>query len=91
MPLWAAATLLGLSFSAVSMVDAVRRRQPTVDVIAVLALVGALAVGEAFAGAMIAVMLASGQLLETRAEQRAPRSEPACAAYATYGPAAARG
>jgi len=73
MPLWAAATLLGLSFSAVSMVDAVRRRQPTVDVIAVLALVGALAVGEAFAGAMIAVMLASGQLLETRAEQRARR------------------
>jgi len=70
-PLWTAATLLGLSFSAVTMVDAVRRRQPTVDVIAVLALAGAIAVGEAFAGAMIAVMLASGQLLETRAEQRA--------------------
>ena len=72
-PLWAAATVLGLSFSAGSIVDALRRRQPTVDVIAVLALAGAIAVGEMFAGAMIAVMLASGQLLETRADARARR------------------
>ena len=72
-PLWAVATWLGLIFTAGSMVDAVRRRQPTVDVIAVLALVGALVVDELFAGAMIAVMLASGQLLEARAEVRARR------------------
>ena len=72
-PLWAAASLLGLSFSAMSIVVAVRRRQPTVDVIALLALAGAIAVGEEFAGAMIAVMLASGQLLETRADARARR------------------
>jgi heavy metal translocating P-type ATPase len=72
-PLWATATWLGLIFSAGSMVDALRRRQPSVDVIAVLALAGALAVNELFAGAMIAVMLASGQLLETRAEARARR------------------
>lgn len=72
-PLWAAATVLGLSFSAVSIVDAVRRRQPTVDVIALLALAGAIAVDEVFAGAMIAVMLSSGLLLETRAEARARR------------------
>ena len=71
--LWAAATVLGLSFSALSMIDAVRHRQPTVDVIAVLALAGAVAVGELFAGAMIAVMLASGQLLEARAAARARR------------------
>jgi heavy metal translocating P-type ATPase len=72
-PLWATATVLGLSFSAVSIVDAVRRRQPTVDVIALLALAGAIAVDELFAGAMIAVMLSSGLLLETRAEARARR------------------
>ena len=72
-PLWTAATLLGLIFSAVTMVDAIRRRQPSVDVIAVLALAGALAVDEPFAGAMITVMLASGQLLEARAAARARR------------------
>ncbi len=72
-PLWATATCLGLIFSAGSVVDALRRRQPTVDVIAVLALGGALAVDELFAGAMIAVMLATGQLLETRAAARARR------------------
>ena len=72
-PLWAAATLLGLSYSAWSVVDALAHRRPTVDVIALLALAGAIAVDEVFAGAMIAVMLASGQLLEARAEARARR------------------
>ena len=38
-----------------------------------LALAGALWVGEAFAGAMITVMLASGRLLEARAAARADR------------------
>jgi heavy metal translocating P-type ATPase len=42
-------------------------------VIAWLALAGALAVGEVFAGAVIAVMLASGVLLEARAAARARR------------------
>jgi cation transport ATPase len=55
------------------MAAAIRRRQPSVDVIAVLALAGALAVDEPFAGAVITVMLASGQLLEARAERRARR------------------
>ncbi|HEX7717885.1 MAG TPA: heavy metal translocating P-type ATPase, partial [Marmoricola sp.] len=41
--------------------------------IAVLALAGALAVGELFAGSVITVMLATGQLLEARAEARAHR------------------
>lgn len=71
--LWVAGTLLGLLLSALWTVDAVRRRQPTVDVIALLALVGAVAVGEPFAGAMISVMLASGQLLDARADARARR------------------
>ncbi|MGZ8723603.1 MAG: hypothetical protein ACXWYG_06130, partial [Aeromicrobium sp.] len=71
--LWIVGTVLGLVFSAVTTVRAVMRREPTVDVIAVLALAGALAVNEPFAGAMITVMLASGQLLEARAAARARR------------------
>jgi heavy metal translocating P-type ATPase len=70
---WAAATGLGLAYSTVTMLHAVRRRQPSVDVIAWLALAGALLVREPFAGAMIAVMLASGVLLEARAAARARR------------------
>jgi len=71
--LWIIGTLLGLAFSAVTTMAAVIRRRPSVDIIAVLALAGALAVGEPFAGAMITVMLASGQLLEARAATRARR------------------
>src|SRR6266498_2539846 len=70
---WAGAALLGLGYSTVALIEAIRRRVPSVDVIAWLALAGALAVGEAFAGAMIAVMLASGVLLEARAAARARR------------------
>lgn len=55
------------------MAGALRRRELSVDVIAVLALAGALAVGEPFAGAVIAVMLGTGQLLEARAGARARR------------------
>ncbi len=51
----------------------IRRGRLSVDVIAVLALAGALVVNEPFAGAMITVMLASGQLLEARAAARARR------------------
>ncbi|MGZ6820813.1 MAG: heavy metal translocating P-type ATPase, partial [Blastococcus sp.] len=50
-----------------------RHRRASVDVIALLALAGALVVGEAFAGAVITVMLASGILLEARAAARARR------------------
>jgi heavy metal translocating P-type ATPase len=70
---WVAATVVGLVYSTATLLQAVRRRQPSVDVIAWLALLGALLVGEAFAGAVIAVMLASGVLLEARAEARARR------------------
>jgi len=71
--LWVAGTVLGLVFSVSGTVRAIRCRQPSVDVIAVLALAGALAVSEPFAGAVITVMLASGQLLEARASARARR------------------
>jgi heavy metal translocating P-type ATPase len=71
--LWTAAAALGLAVSVLSTVTAIRQRRPSVDVIALLALAGALAVHEPFAGAMITVMLASGQLLEARAAARARR------------------
>jgi len=79
---WTAAALIGLVYSTGSLVAAVRRRQPSVDVIAWLALAGSLAVGEAFAGAVIAVMLASGVLLEARAAARARRELSALVARA---------
>jgi len=48
-------------------------REAGVDVIAVLAIAGALAVGESLAAAIIAVMLATGEALEDFAEGRAKR------------------
>ena len=71
--LWIAGTVLGLVFSVAWTVTAIRAGQLSVDVIAVLALAGALVVNEPFAGAMITVMLASGQLLDARASARACR------------------
>lgn len=71
--LWTAGALLGLAFSVVWTIDALIKRKPSVDVIAVLALGGALWVNEPFAGAMITVMLGTGRLLEARAQARARR------------------
>jgi len=65
--LWLGGNVLGLVLSVLWTAGALRRHQLSVDVIAVLALAGALVVDEPFAGAMITVMLASGQLLEARA------------------------
>jgi len=70
---WILGTVLGLCFSVLWTVTALRRGQLSVDVVALLALAGAIAVKEPFAGAMITVMLASGQLLEARAAARARR------------------
>jgi heavy metal translocating P-type ATPase len=70
---WVGATLLGLAYSTITIGAAVRRRQPSVDVLAWLALVGAVLVGEPLAGAVIAVMLFTGGVLEARASARARR------------------
>src|SRR5664280_1783481 len=85
--LWILGTVLGLGFSVVWTVDAIRRRQLSVDIIAVLALAGALAVNVPFAGAMITVMLASGQLLEARAAARASSSCPLASITVIMAPA----
>ncbi len=68
---WAFATACGLVPAVMWVVQGLRRRRPGVDVVAVLALVGALATGELLAGAVIAVMLATGHGLESWAAGRA--------------------
>jgi cation transport ATPase len=49
------------------------KREAGVDLIAIIAIIGCLALHEYAAGAVIAVMLASGQALEDYADRRAHR------------------
>jgi len=70
---WALGALVAVVPTTVSIIATIRARRPGVDVIAVLALVGTIAVGEYAAGAVIAVMVATGRLLESRAASRAER------------------
>lgn len=58
------------------------RREPGIDVIALLAMAGALAAQELLAGAIIAVMLTGGQWLEEAAGRRAVRELSALLAHA---------
>lgn len=67
--LWAAATLAAVIPAIALVIRSLLRRQVGVDVIAVLALAGALAVREYLAGAVVAVMLATGRTLEGYAER----------------------
>lgn len=67
---WTAVTVLGLPPAIWWVVAAARERRLGADVVAVLALLGTLAVGEVLAGAIITVMLASGRLLEAQAAAR---------------------
>ena len=70
---WLAAGVCGAGYALWAMADAFRRGRAGVDAIALLALVGALAVGELLAAAVISVMLASGRALEAWAAGRAER------------------
>ncbi|MET0577082.1 MAG: heavy metal translocating P-type ATPase, partial [Ilumatobacteraceae bacterium] len=70
---WGIATAAGLVTSTWWVVDAARHRRLGVDLVAVLALAGSLAVGEQLAGALIALMLATGRVLERRADEQARR------------------
>ncbi|MFQ1002386.1 heavy metal translocating P-type ATPase [Modestobacter sp. SSW1-42] len=71
--LWATATLVAVVPSVVWVVAGLLRRRLGVDLIALLALLGTLAVGEHLAGALIAVMLATGRALDAAAQRRATR------------------
>ncbi|HZD79028.1 MAG TPA: heavy metal translocating P-type ATPase, partial [Actinomycetota bacterium] len=70
---WAATTVVGIVPMSVSVVRDLLHRETGVDIIALLAMVGALAFGEYLAGAVIALMLSSGQALESYADRRAHR------------------
>ncbi|HEX6400249.1 MAG TPA: heavy metal translocating P-type ATPase, partial [Actinomycetota bacterium] len=70
---WAVTTALALVSLLRDVVIGLLRRQPGVDVIALLAMGGSLALEEYLAGAVIALMLASGEALEAFADRRAHR------------------
>jgi heavy metal translocating P-type ATPase len=71
--LWALTTLVGAVPLSIDVIGGLLRRETGVDVIALLAIVGSLALEEYLAGAVIALMLATGQALEAFAERRAHR------------------
>lgn len=68
---WIAATVVALVPAVWWMVATIAKGRAGVDVIAVLSLVGTLVVGEYLAGALIAVMLATGRTLDAAAQRRA--------------------
>jgi len=70
---WLATAAGGLGYALWAAADSIRRGRLGVDVIALLALGGAVAGGELLAAAVISVMLASGRALETWAAYRARR------------------
>jgi heavy metal translocating P-type ATPase len=70
---WIAAGACGALYALWEVADSLRHGRMGVDVIAVLALGGALAVGEYLAAAVIGVMVASGRALEAWAAARARR------------------
>ncbi|MFI6010128.1 heavy metal translocating P-type ATPase [Streptomyces sp. NPDC051243] len=70
---WALGAVVAVGPAVGWVLGALRRGQAGVDLIAVLALGGTLAVGEYLAGSLIALMLATGRALEASARQRASR------------------
>ena len=71
--LWAGTAGLVLVPISATLVRSLLRRSAGVDVIAILAIVGALILGEYLAGAVIGLMLATGRALEDYAAKRAER------------------
>ena len=69
--LWSLCAAIGLGPLAVMVLIGLAKHRFGVDVIALLALSGALAIGEYFAAAVLSVMLASGRALEQLAQGRA--------------------
>ncbi|HYQ92743.1 MAG TPA: heavy metal translocating P-type ATPase, partial [Candidatus Competibacteraceae bacterium] len=70
---WLAAIVLVLGSLLVAIIQDLRRGKTGVDIVAVLAMAGALLLREYLAGAVIALMFASGRALEEYAEARARR------------------
>jgi cation transport ATPase len=77
--IWAGAVLVMLVPLSWSVASSLRHGDVGVDVIALLAMAGALVLGEELAGAVIALMLAGGNELEASAGRRARRwAKPIC-------------
>lgn len=70
---WAAGAACVLAWVGWKVLRSVLRRQPGVDLIALLAIGGALALAQYLAGAVVALMLTGGQALEAFAGSRAQR------------------
>lgn len=70
---WVVATAWVLLPVSVAVARSLWHRQPGVDLLALLAMVGSLALGEYLAGAVVALMLSGGQALEAYAGARAGR------------------
>ena len=68
---WAVTTGIGILPLGWETIRGLIHREAGVDLIALLAMAGSLAVGEYLAGAVIALMLSSGQALESYADRRA--------------------
>ncbi|WP_107428786.1 heavy metal translocating P-type ATPase [Streptomyces kebangsaanensis] len=79
---WALGTLAAVGPAVGWVLVALRHGQAGVDLIAVLALGGTLAVGEYLAGALIGLMLATGRTLEAAARRRASHDLRALLAHA---------
>jgi heavy metal translocating P-type ATPase len=71
--LWALTIVLALVPLSWSVISSLRRGDVGVDAIALVAMAGALALGEYLAGAVIALMLSGGNALEAAAGRRARR------------------
>ncbi len=69
----AACTVIVLGALLVEIVRSLAKRDFALDIVAALAMGGALALGEFLAGAVVALMFAGGQVLEARASARAKR------------------
>lgn len=70
---WIVAGVIGLMFSIASVVEGLMRRTAGVDILALLAVAGALVTKEYLAAALVAVMLGTGAVLEQWAEKSAHR------------------
>ena len=71
--IWGAAILPVLAALVVEIVTSIRRGSIGLDLIAALAVTGALALGETLAGLVVARMYSGGQFLENFAQRRARR------------------
>lgn len=71
--LWSAAALVVLAALLVEIVQSLRQGRFGLDILAALSMASAVAVGEALAAAVVALMYSGGTFLEARAEARARR------------------